>query len=153
MEVANLVNQRPIGRTPNDPDDGSNWYPNDMLLGRTSSRISRGPFKETNNPRHGVEFVKKLVDSFWRRWVKDTFSSLVPRKKWDAQKRNVRVDDVVNVADNIAITGNWCIGRVVQVYSGKDGHIRNVKVKTATGEYRRPVTKIVVICPAKGYVE
>ena len=46
---------------------------------------------------------------------------------------------------------NWCIGRVAQVYPGKDGHVRNVKVKTATGEYRRPITKIVVIYPAEGY--
>ena len=150
MEVANLVNQRPIGRTPNDPDDGSYLCPNDMLLGRASSCISQGPFKETNNPRHRVEFVQKIVDSFWRRWTRDTFPSLVPRKKWDAQKRNVRVDDVVNVADANAVRGNWCIGRVVQVYPGKDGRIRNVKVKTATGEYRRPIAKIVVIYPAEG---
>ena len=47
MEVANLVNQRPIGRTPNDPDDASYLCPNDMLLGRASSCVSQGPFKET----------------------------------------------------------------------------------------------------------
>ena len=63
----------------------------------------------------------------------------------------MRVDDVVNVADSNAVRGNWCIGRVVQVYPGKDGHVRNLKVKTATGEYRRPITKIVVIYPAEGY--
>ena len=61
------------------------------------------------------------------------------------------MDDVVNVADSNAVRGNWCIGRVVPVYPGKDGHIRNVKVKTATGEYRRPITKIVVIYQAEGY--
>lgn len=33
LEVANLVNERPIGRIPNDPDDGSYVCPNDMLLG------------------------------------------------------------------------------------------------------------------------
>ena len=32
LEVGNLVNQRPIGRVPNDPDDGSYLSPNDMLL-------------------------------------------------------------------------------------------------------------------------
>ncbi|XP_068684466.1 uncharacterized protein [Montipora foliosa] len=31
LEVANLVNQRPIGRVPNDPDDGAYLCPNDML--------------------------------------------------------------------------------------------------------------------------
>ena len=33
LEVANLMNQRPIGRVPNDPDDGLYLCPNDMLLG------------------------------------------------------------------------------------------------------------------------
>ena len=151
QEVSNLVNQRPIGRPPNDPNDGAYLCPNDMLLGRASSRISQGPFKETNNSRHRVEFVQKIVDSFWKRWIRDTFPSLVPRRKWDAQKRNVRVDDVVNVADTNAVRGKWSIGRVVQVYPGTDGKVRNVRIKTATGEYRRPITKIVVIYPAEGY--
>ena len=33
LEVANLMNQRPIGRIPSDLDDGSYLCPNDMLLG------------------------------------------------------------------------------------------------------------------------
>lgn len=89
MKVSNLMNQRPIGGAPNDPDDGSYLCPNDMLLGRASSRVSQGPFRETKNPKHRVEFVQKIVDSFWKRWTRDTFPSLVPRRKWDAQKRNV----------------------------------------------------------------
>ena len=58
----------------------------------------------------------------------------MPRRKWDAQKRNVRVDVVVNVADTNAVRGKWSIARVIQVYPGTDGKVRNVKIKTATGE-------------------
>lgn len=36
LEGANLVNQRPIRRIPNDPDDGTYLCPNDILLGRAS---------------------------------------------------------------------------------------------------------------------
>ena len=67
LEVANLVNQHPIGRVPNDPDDGSYLCPNDMLLGRASSTVPQGPFRKTNNPRHRAEFVQKIVETFWRR--------------------------------------------------------------------------------------
>ena len=151
LEVANLVNQRPIGRIPNDPDDGAYICPNDMLLGRASSEVPQGPFRETKNPRHRVEFLQKIVDSFWKRWTRDVFPSLVPRRKWNAERRNVRVDDVVIVQNPNAIRGNWTIGKVVDVYPGQDGKVRNTKVKTATGEYKRPITKIVVIHPAEGY--
>ena len=51
LEVANLVNQRPMGRIPNDPEDGHYICPNDILLGRASSEVPQGPFEETKNPR------------------------------------------------------------------------------------------------------
>ena len=151
VEVANLVNQRPIGPIPSDPDDGSYLCPNDMLLGRASTTVPQGPFRQTRNPRHRVEFVQKIVDSFWTRWTRDVFPSLLPRKQWHAEKRNVRVDDFVIVQTSSAIRGTWNVGRVVSVYPGKDGKVRNVKVKTRTGEYERPITKIAVIYPAEGY--
>ncbi len=73
------MNQRPIGRIPNDPDDGPYLCPNDMLLGRATSEIPQGPF----------------------------FPALVPRKKWHVENRNVQVDDVVTVADSNAVRGKW----------------------------------------------
>ena len=153
QEVANLVNQRPIGRAPNDPDDGAYLCPNDMLLGRCSSRVPQGPFKETQNPNHRVEFVQRIVNNFWKIWNRDVFPLLVPRRKWNAEKRNVRIDDVVMVADHNAVRGKWTIGRIVHVYPGTDGKIRNVKVKTVDTELTRPITKIVVIYPSEGYVD
>ena len=153
LEVSNLMNQRPTGRIPNDPDDGSYLCPNDMLLGRASSEVPQGSFRETKNPSHRVEFVQRIVDSFWKHWNRDLFPLLVPRKKWNTERRNVRVDDIVMVADPNAVHGKWTIGRVMSVYPGSDGKIRNVKVKTSTSEYQRPSTKIVVIYPAEGYEE
>ena len=97
LEVANLVNERPIGRIPNDPDDGAYLCPNDMLLGRASSQVPQGPFNETRNPRKRVEFIQQIVDSFWRRWTRDVFPLLVPRRKWNVDRRNVCVDDFVMV--------------------------------------------------------
>ena len=151
LEIANLVNQRPIGRVPNDPDDGAYLCPNDMLLGRASSQVPQGPFNETKNPRKRVEFIQQIVNSFWRRWTRDVFPLLVPRKKWNSDRRNVCVDDFVMVQDNKALRGNWITGRVIEVYPGQDGRVRNLKVKTPTGEYSRPITKIAVVQPAEGF--
>jgi hypothetical protein len=153
LEVANLINERPIGRVPNDPDDGSYICPNDILLGRSSSHIPQGPFRETRNPRHRVEFIQRIVDSFWKCWMRDVFPALVPRKKWNTDKRDVKVGDVVIVKDTNAVRGNWTVGKVIKVYPGQDGKIRNTMVKTSTSTYERPITKLVVIYPAEGYEE
>ena len=151
LEAANLMNQRPIGRIPNDPDDGCFLCPNDILLGRASTTVPQGPFRETKNPRHRVEFIRRIIDSFWKCWYRDVFPSLVPRKKWKMERKNVRVDDIVIVQDPNAIRGKWKTGRIVNVFPGKDGRKRNVKVKMATSLYERPTTNIAVLYPAEGY--
>lgn len=150
VEIANLLNQCPIGRIPNDPDDGAYLCPNDMLLGRATPEVPQGPFKDTRNPRKRVDFVQRIVDSFWKRWTRDVFTTLVTRKRWHVENRNVEVDDIVTVADNKAVRGKWAVGRITKVCPGADGRVPNVTVKTATGEYCHPVTKIAVIHPAEG---
>lgn len=153
FEAANLVNERPIGLLSNDPNDGPYLCPNDILLGRASSSIPHGPFPETNNPRHRVEFCQKIIDSFWHRWYRDVFPTLVPRRKWNVQKRNVQVNDYVLVAEPNPFRGKWTKGLIVKVFPGDDGKVRNVRVKTLVGEYERPITKIVVLLPAEGHSE
>ena len=122
-----------------------------MLLGRATSEVPQGPYSNTKNPRKRVEFVQTLVNSFWKRWSRDVQPVLVPRKVWQNEKRNVRLKDIVVVADSNAIRGKWSVGKVLEVFPGSDGHVRNVKVKLQSGEYTRPVTKIAVIYPAEGY--
>ena len=79
------------------------------------------------------------------------FPSLLPRKKWHSEKRNVRVDDFVIMQSPNAVRGKWNVGRIINVYPGQDGRVRNVKIKTRDGEYQRPISKIAVIYPAEGY--
>ena len=74
LEAANLMNQRPIGRIPNDPDDGSFLCPNDILLGRASAMVPQGPFRETSNPKHRVETSSTVFGSvgtemYFHRWL------------------------------------------------------------------------------------
>lgn len=87
--------------------------------------------------------MQRIVDSFWKRWIRDVFPTLVSRKKRHVENRNVAVDDIVTVAE-------WAVGRVTKVHPGADGRVQNVTVKTATGEYSCPVTNIAVIHPAEG---
>jgi hypothetical protein len=42
FEVANYINERPIGLKNNDPNEGSYLCPNDLLLGRASSSVPPG---------------------------------------------------------------------------------------------------------------
>ena len=132
-------------------DDGAYLCPNDLLLGRASTEVPQGPFQEMRNPHQRIEFVQKIVNSFWKRWIRDVFPSLVPQKKWHTDKRNVQQDDIVMVEDTNLLRGTWKIGKVVEVFPGSDGRVRNVKVKAASGVYSRPIRKIAVLQPGEGF--
>ena len=66
------------------------------------------------------------------------------------ERRDLRVDDAVTVDQN-AVRGKWNIGRVIEVYPGPDGKVRNIKVKTPDGEYNPPITEVAVLHPAECY--
>ena len=63
-EAANLVNERPIGRHPTSTDDGYYLCPNNLLLGRCSTRVPSGPFNETCSPAQRFEFVQRICNAF-----------------------------------------------------------------------------------------
>ena len=65
FEASQLVNQRPIGKHPSDPTEGSYLCPNDLRLGRSSPDVPQGPFKERSSIKHRFDFIQGLVNSFW----------------------------------------------------------------------------------------
>ena len=75
-EVANLLNERPIGRHPASPDDGAYLCPNDLLLGRATARIPSGMnFDERASNRKRFSFVQTMISSFWKKWTQNYFKS------------------------------------------------------------------------------
>ena len=38
--------------------------------------------------------------------------------------------------------GHWPLGRIVEVYPGKDGHVRVAKVQVGKEKFLRPITKL-----------
>ena len=63
FEVANLLNDRPIGRHPTHPDDGFYLSPNCLLLGRTQNQTVLFPTNNGCNMTHH-NLVKNVLDSF-----------------------------------------------------------------------------------------
>ena len=154
FEVANLVNERPIGRHPTSVEDGAYLSPNDLLLGRASSKISSGPFSTTTNKYIRHAFIQKLVDAFWKKWNQDYFPSLTVHQKWHTRFRNVKVGDIVLVQESGLIKGVWKMGKITKADpSLRDGFVRNVDIQYKNANYKsfititRPVQRIVVIVP------
>lgn len=149
FEVSNLMNSRPIGRLPNDPSDGHYISPNDILLGRASTHIPQGPFDDSYSPRRRLEFCQRIVNTWWKKWYRDVFPNLTPRRKWQTSQRDVKIGDFVLIKEPNPIRGTYTKGVIIETFPGRDGRVRNVRVKTSRGQYERPITRIVVIQPAE----
>ena len=56
------------------------------------------------------------------------------RTKWKRKERPLKIGNVVLMVDENVSRGKWNLARVIEVFPGNDGVIRNVKLKTKTGE-------------------
>ena len=86
-----------------------------------------------------------LADQFWRRWVREYRPLLQERQKWTTRRRDLQVNDVVLTLDERLPRGSWPMGRVLEVVRSQDGLVRQVKVKTESGTYVRPVQKLCLL--------
>ena len=168
VEIANLVNERPIGMKPNRRTDSEYLSPNSLLLGRCSSRISSGPFQPdqvfTDDPKAAKNrflLVQAITDQFWKVWLKVYFSTLLVQQKWHAEKRDLMVDDVCLLKESSAFRGEWRLCKVSKVFPDRRGKVRNVQVMVkpkqgGSSQYvptkaiylDRHVSNLMVIVPA-----
>ena len=137
-ECGNLANERPIGMKPNSQTDPEYLSPNSLLLGRSSSRISSGPFSSSDSfsedpkqARTRFQLVQLLTDQFWKTWQKLFFPTLLIRQKWHHEKRNVQVGDVCLLQDSNNMRGEWRLCKVVKVHPSRNNVVRNVDVEVA----------------------
>ena len=154
-QAAQLVNQRPIGRHPKKPEEGTYLTPNDLLLGRSSPDIPQGPYKERNSNKYRHDQIQKIVAAFWERWMREVFPSLVIQPKWHTEHRNVQTGDVVVIEDSNTFRGVWKMGVVDEAIISKDGKVRRCKImyKTPAGTVEvieRAIQKLIVIAPVGG---
>ena len=59
-------------------------------------------------------------------------------------KKNINPGDVVLVVSPNTPRGQWPLGRILEVYPGKDGHVRSVRLQVGDKQYLRPIVKV---CP------
>ena len=74
--------------------------------------------------------VQAAVNVFWNRWKKEYLPFLNLGKRWTQKNRNLRVGDLLIISSHDVPRSHWPIGRITEVYPGRDGVVRSVKLKT-----------------------
>ena len=145
-EVECIINGRPLTKVSDDPKDLQALTPNHLLLLRGSPDLPPGVFKKEDvfSIRRWRQ-VQYLTDVFWHRWLREYLPSLQERSKWQTSQRNLAVGDLVLLVDENAPRCVWFLARVLELHPNEDGCVRQVKVKTRSGIFTRPVHKLCLL--------
>lgn len=170
--AANLTNDRPIDAKAQEQEDAVEYLtPNSLILGRTGLGGDMHGINMETHPWRRLRAVQAGVDKFWSKWSELAGPNLFIRHKWHRIERSVKVGDVVWLADQNALRGQFRLGRVVTTYPDKKGIVRDVDLKICIGlsgpqkvqrgtsdlpttiVLRRDVRRLVVLIPVEDYLK
>lgn len=144
-EAEHLVNSRPLAEV---SDANEVLTPNHFLIHRQSGLQAPGTFTDRDLVlRKEWRKSQRLTDIFWKKWLQFYAPTLKHRPKWQCNNPNIKIGDRVMIVDPNLERNTWPIGRVVELYPGKDGKVRVAQVRTED-EYKvfkRPVAKLIVL--------
>ena len=116
------------------------------------------PNYETEEPTTAQQLLEtwkrgqKRLNQFWSLWKNDYLLSLRERTQKSGQRmnRSPQIGEVVLIKDSVP-RSRWKVGKVVELFMGRDQRIRSAKVSVSPHSYlHRPVSLLYPIeCPSK----
>uniref|UniRef100_A0A1B6EB86 Integrase catalytic domain-containing protein n=2 Tax=Clastoptera arizonana TaxID=38151 RepID=A0A1B6EB86_9HEMI len=152
-QVEACINSRPLTPLSESPIDLTPLTPSHFLIGDVLT-ANPEPFllnTPTNRLNHW-QLVQQMLQHFWLRWSRDYLNTLQQRKKWTTASPNPQIGDMVIIKEDNLPPLQWKLARVINVHPGKDSKVRVVSVKTSSGTFKRPITKLCFL-PVSDSVE
>ncbi|XP_065087242.1 uncharacterized protein LOC135708976 [Ochlerotatus camptorhynchus] len=145
-QIECCLNSRPLVPLSDDLTDFEPLSPGHLLTGSSlkavpDTDVTTIPF---NRLRH-FQQLQKLLQQFWQRWHIEYLCTLQSRSKWINPPVHIQTGQLVLLKEDNVAPIQWPTARIVDLHPGKDGITRVVTLKTPTGQYTRPVSKIAIL--------
>ena len=145
VEAERILNDRPLVRNEGDPDDLDPLTPNKLLLLRSNSCLPPGVFVGAERYSSRWRQAQLLANSFWKRWIAEYLPTLQKRQKWLKPRRNLKIKDLVLMADKKLPRGQWSMAIVEEVFPDENGNVREATVRTRHATFRRNVRQLCLL--------
>ena len=146
VQIEGILNSRPLFPLSTDLDNFHVLNPGHFLIGKPINSLPEpNLIDHKENILNKWQRVQKFVQLIWKRWQNNYLSHLQQRNKWLFKKQNILPGMMVLVQESQLPTCTWLIGRILKTISGPDGNVRVVDVRTAKGNFRRPISKISIL--------
>ncbi|KFD61799.1 hypothetical protein M514_13649 [Trichuris suis] len=147
-EVESQINARPLTFVGEDPRDQEPLTPFHFLHGRPPEVNTTVERDNLPTPAFATELTKRwqyyrvVLSQLWKRWKKEYIIKLSARNAWTRESQSPSVGDIVLVAESGVPRIRWRLGRVIEIFPSRDGLVRTVRVRTANGDFNRPVQRL-----------
>ncbi|GFW83142.1 integrase catalytic domain-containing protein [Trichonephila clavipes] len=140
-----MLNYRPLVPLSSDLDDLNVLTPH-FLIGRSITSIVEPDLTTLNENRlDNWPKITKIIQLIWKRWSVDYLNSLQQRNKWHLEKNNAKIGDMVIIKEDNLPSCQWSLGRINNIYPGKDSQVRVEKVKITRDIFKRPISKLCIL--------
>ena len=141
-----LLNSRPIVPLTSDPESLTTITPGYLLNLKKPFIVPEASLYDVNvPPLRRWQFISQLAQQFWKRWSAEYLTSLQAKEKWNQPSRSILPGDMVLIKSENSSPGNWPLGRVLEVFPGRDDHVRVASVKTSTSTLIRPIHRLILL--------
>ena len=145
-KIEAILNSRPLTPMSDDPTDLRTLTPGHFLTGRPLVAKPERNFQDyKESSLRNWDKLQKKQQQFWSLWYQDYLQTLQTRPLKFRQKFEFNIGDMVLVKDSNLPPLKWLMGRIVQLYPGKDKVVRNVKILTTKGEKDRHVKYLCLL--------
>jgi Family of unknown function (DUF5641) len=123
-----------------DPNDLQVLTPAHFLMGRSLiAKIERNFIPANVNRLDRFNQLQKLQQTLWNLWYHDYLHHLQTRPKNFREENEFYEGDMVLLKDANLPSLKWLMGRITKTLPDKKGIVRNVIIKTPTGEKQRHI--------------
>lgn len=144
-EVEAILNSRPLYPLSSNPNDYRSLTPGHFLIGRPLRSLNSPSLLNFNTSQlQRYARIEQIRQHFWQRWQKEYVSELQQRSKWRTNSSKLQEGDLVLLIEDNLPPLCWKLARISRLFPGSDAVARVAEVRTCTGTYRRPLTKL---CP------
>ncbi|KRZ92121.1 hypothetical protein T08_15317 [Trichinella sp. T8] len=157
-EIEARINDRPLTIVSDRADDDLALTPAHFLIGRELSALPdryhhgrpvRGDSRSLTLLHRSWRYQRNMMEHLWSRWKREYLVTLSAHGKWRQLQQQVRVGDIVLVAEQNLPRSQWALRRITELQDGIDGVARSARVKISNGMITISVRSLILVEPAQ----
>ena len=131
-QIEAILNSRPLTAPSSDANDPSALTPAHFLIGRPLTALPEPSQEDNRTLNRRFKSINNIVRQFWKKWSVDYLTTLQHRPKWQDNKQQHAVNDIVIIKEDNTPPMLWPLARITKIFDGNDKIVRVVQVRTQT---------------------